>query len=174
MGSGTSLEHASQAEELGRWLASEGVHLLTGGGSGLMEVVSRAFHGVAARRGLVIGVLPSSRVDPGQAKKGYPNAWVELPIRTHLPLSGKMGTDPMSRNHINVLSCDAVIALPGGRGTASEVELAVRYRRPVVAYLQGPSQIPALPVGVPTFGQLAEVQQFVRAALRSRSPSQEA
>jgi uncharacterized protein (TIGR00725 family) len=173
MGSGTSLEHADRAEEIGRWLASESVHLLTGGGAGLMEVVSRAFHGVARRRGLVIGVLPSSRDDPGEAKKGYPNAWVELPIHTHLPLSGKKGTDPMSRNHINVLSCDVIIVLPGGRGTASEVELAVRYRRPVAAYLRARSDIPALPAGVPVLGGLAELQVFVRDALSKQARGRE-
>ena len=32
------------AEPLGRMLAAIGVHLLTGGGRGVMESVSRAFH----------------------------------------------------------------------------------------------------------------------------------
>lgn len=169
MGSGTSLEHAGRAEELGRWLAGEGVHLLTGGGAGLMEVVSRAFHGVAGRCGLVVGVLPSSRDDPGEARKGYPNPWVELPIYTHLALSGKKGTDPMSRNHINVLSSDVIIALPGGRGTSSEAQLAVRYGRPTVAYLDTPTQIPGLSAEVPVLRTFAEVQDFVRAALPLRA-----
>jgi uncharacterized protein (TIGR00725 family) len=168
MGSGTSLEHAGAAKEIGRWLASEGVHLLTGGGAGLMEAVCRAFHSVRGRRGLVVGILPSDRSDPGLAKRGYPNAWVELPIYTHLPLSGKRGTDPMSRNHINVLSCDAIIALPGGAGTSSEVKLAVRYRRPIAAYLKAGSGIPSLPEDVPVFDTLADIQHFTRSALRTR------
>ena len=42
MGSG-SHPHADLAEPLGRWLAAQGVHLLTGGGAGVMEAVSRAF-----------------------------------------------------------------------------------------------------------------------------------
>ena len=62
-------------------------------------------------------------------------AWIELSIRTHLPLSGKRGTETLSRNHINVLTSDFISALPGGPGTASEVELALRYKRPLILYL---------------------------------------
>ena len=51
------------AEPLGRWLASIGVHLLTGGGVGTMEAVSRAFAQVRPREGLVVGVLPADLPD---------------------------------------------------------------------------------------------------------------
>jgi predicted Rossmann-fold nucleotide-binding protein len=40
----------------------------------------------------------------------------------------------LSRNHINVLSADAVVALPGGAGTRSEIDLAKRYGIPLIAY----------------------------------------
>lgn len=122
------------AGHLGRYLAQHAVHLLTGGGGGCMTSVSRAFYETPNRRGLVIGILPAlSAATPDQCKPGYPNPWVELPIRTHLPFSGDQGTDRLSRNHINILSADAVIALAGGPGTRSEVELACRYQRPIVA-----------------------------------------
>jgi predicted Rossmann-fold nucleotide-binding protein len=49
-------------------------------------------------------------------------------------LSGIAGTDPRSRNHINVLSSDVVIVLPGNGGTESEMTLAVRYGKPVIAF----------------------------------------
>lgn len=131
MGSGTD-EHDELAAPLGRVLAEAGVHLLTGGGRGVMEAVSRAFRGVGTRAGLVIGVCPG-RIEKGayRAPSGYPNPWVEVAIRTHLPDSGVQGRASTSRNHINVLSSDLVIALPGGAGTASEIALAVRYGRPV-------------------------------------------
>ena len=45
------------------------------------------------------------------AAKNVQNRFVELPIRTHLHLSGAQGTELASRNHINVLSSDVVIAL---------------------------------------------------------------
>lgn len=57
---------------------------------------------------------------------GYPNPYVELCINTHLPASGTQGTQCHSRNHINILTSDIVIALPGSAGTASEVFLARR------------------------------------------------
>ena len=84
MGSG-SRPHKKRAEQLGAWLASQGVHLLTGGGSGVMESVSRAFAMAENRAGLVIGVLPGMVTDSGyRPKNGYPNPYVEIPIATHL------------------------------------------------------------------------------------------
>ena len=127
-------------------LASLGVHLLTGGGRGTMESVSRAFHDASPRAGSVLAVIPGS-VGPGfvySAKPGYPNPYVEIAIRTHLPLSGERGTDPMSRNHINILTADGVIALPGGPGTVSEAQLAVRYRKPILLF-GPPKAFPAFP-----------------------------
>jgi uncharacterized protein (TIGR00725 family) len=169
MGSG-SQEHSERAEPLGEWLATEGVHLLTGGGGGVMEAVSRAFHEVQGRAGCVIGILPAAhaREGPPRPGRGYPNPWVEIPIYTHLPETGRQGTHPLSRNHINVLSSDVVIALPGSAGTASEISLALRYGRPVVAYLSRRSDIPSLPQAVPVEGQLEGVQRFVRARLARR------
>jgi uncharacterized protein (TIGR00725 family) len=162
MGSG-HVAHQERAEALGRWLAGEGVHLLTGGGAGVMNAVSRAFSEVPARRGLVIGVLPSAAGEtPARPRQGYPNPWVEITVFTHLYLSGRSGTDPMSRNHINVLSSDVVVALPGGWGTASEVSLALRYGRPVIAYLGARNEIPELPDSVRVEGDLEKVKEFVR------------
>ncbi|MBW2193723.1 MAG: molybdenum cofactor carrier protein, partial [Deltaproteobacteria bacterium] len=106
MGSG-SKAHKDRAGILGQWLAEENVHLLTGGGGGVMEAVSRAFYETPHRKGFVIGILPGTVSDQDyQSAPGYPNPWVEIPIYTHLPLSGIRGTDPMSRNHINILSAD--------------------------------------------------------------------
>jgi len=164
MGSGTE-SHRERASALGRWLAGEGVHLLTGGGGGVMSEVSQAFCEVPNRRGLVIGVLPGGEREPTStvaAPPGYPNPWVEIPISTHLPLSGHRGLDPLSRNHINVLSSTVLVALPGGAGTASEVALALRYRRPLVAYLDDPSQIEGLPAEAVVESDFAAVQAFVR------------
>ncbi len=158
MGSG-SHEHRALAAPLGRWLATLPVHLLTGGGSGVMLSVSRAFASVRPRRGMVVGVLPGT--SEGASPRGYPNPYVELVIRTHLPLSGEEGGDPLSRNHVNVLSSDVVIALPGRAGTSSEVKLAVRYGRPVVAYLGADGEIPELIRGVEIARTLEEVQGFV-------------
>lgn len=165
MGSG-SAEHHERADPLGRWLAGRGVHLLTGGGGGVMTSVSRAFHEVPGRAGLVIGVLPSHE---GRPPPEYPNPWVEVPILTHLPLSGTRGTEAGSRNHINVLSSEVIVALPGGAGTASEVRLALAYDRPIVAYLERRDEIPDLPARVPVESSLAAIQAFIQAAIAGDS-----
>jgi uncharacterized protein (TIGR00725 family) len=164
LGSGKD-EHHGLSDQVGSLLARLGVHLLTGGGRGVMTAVSRAFAEVAPRDGLVIGVLPCREGDPTRSKDGYPNPWVEVAIPTHLPLSGEHGTDPMSRNHINILASDAVIALPGGPGTASEVELAVRYNKPILAFLEGPDQVPGLSGTVRVVRDVAEVERFLRSIL---------
>jgi len=144
MGSGVE-PHRSLSVPLGRLLAESGVHLLTGGGYGVMAEVARAFCGVPQRQGLSIGILRSGggepALDPRTGTRPFRparmNPWVEIPIVTHLPLSGNRGQESMSRNHINVLTADILIALPGSAGTLSEVRLRVQYGRPVILFLGG-------------------------------------
>lgn len=157
MGSGVRA-HEELAAPLGRRLARLGVHLLTGGGRGVMESVSRAFAEVEERAGVVIGVLPFSGPDAGEkVDPGYPNRWVEITIRTHL---GQDGAEPDSRNHVNVLTSDVVVALPGSVGTASEVALSVRYGRPVVLF-GDLDRVRGLPPEVATARTVEEVIAFV-------------
>ena len=168
MGSGTQ-SHIARAHQVGSWLARTGVHLLTGGGGGVMRSVSQAFAETAGRKGLVIGIIPSAADDSASGPKaGYPNPWVEIPIYTHLALSGDRGTEPLSRNHINILSSDVLIALPGGAGTASEVALALRYGRPLVAYLDERADIVSLPDQAVVEDEFSAVQAFVRGYLVQR------
>ena len=157
------------AVPLGRWLASAGVNLLTGGGVGAMEAVSRAFADVQPRAGLAVGVLPADLPDGiAVPRAGYPNPSVELAIFTHLPLSGVAGTDPRSRNHINILSSDVVIVLPGNEGTESEMTLAVRYAKPVIAFFGEHAVGWAPPAGVPIACTMDDVERFVREKLAGR------
>jgi uncharacterized protein (TIGR00725 family) len=174
LGSGSNA-HDPRARPLGHWLASQAVHLLTGGGGGVMSAVSRAFTEVSNRRGLVIGILPSAGREPrGEPREGYPNPWVEIAVFTHLPSSGSKGTDPLSRNHINVLSADVLVALPGGTGTASEIQLALRYERPIVAHLLSRGEIPDLPDAVRCEPDLKGVKEFVLRALERKRERQHA
>ena len=170
MGS-SSQAYEDLAGPLGRWLATLGVHLLTGGGVGTMEAVSRAFAEVQPRDGLVVGVLPADLPDGiAVPRAGYPNASVELAIFTHLPLSGISGTDLRSRNHINILSSDVVIVLPGNEGTESEMTLSVRYEKPVIAYFGDHKVDWQPPDSVTVARTLAEVERFVRETLGDRLP----
>jgi predicted Rossmann-fold nucleotide-binding protein len=168
IGSGRSADAC--CSEVGRLVAILGFDLLTGGGRGVMEAVSRAFFETSPRSGLVIGVIPAEvhgleQIEDRTATdvvyeppQGYPNEWVEIAIYTHLPDSGEQGTLRSSRNHINVLSADAIVALPGREGTESEVWLAKQYGVPVIAY--GDHQ-PGPPYGITHAKSIDEIREFL-------------
>jgi uncharacterized protein (TIGR00725 family) len=116
MGSGHPLDAAgeAQARALGRLIAQAGYVLLTGGrASGVMDACSA---GAKEAGGLVVGVLPDA--DASSASR-------------HLDVAIRTGMGD-ARNVINVLSSDAVIALPGGAGTLSEVAHALKAGKPVI------------------------------------------
>lgn len=117
MGAGCEIDAEARetAYRVGGLVASHGWTLLTGGSaSGVMDAASRGAHDAG---GLVVGVLKSD--DAREASLA-----VDIAIKTG------MGD---ARNVINVLSSDVVIALPGGSGTISEVALALKAGRPVIA-----------------------------------------
>lgn len=168
LGSGSD-DHAELAQEVGALLARLGVNLLTGGGRGVMTSVSRAFTQSARKRGISIGIIPcASERERSRPKDGYPNQFVEFAIFTHLPYSGERGKDDLSRNHINVLACAALIALPGGAGTAAEVSLAVDYRRPIIIYSRDQSLVQNFPSAVRRAVALDEVERFLERHLTGR------
>ena len=165
MGSHAKVD-ADRACRVGVWIASQGYHLLTGGGGGVMETVAQAFATVRGRSGRSIGVLPSISGDPGcRPVPGYPNAWIEIPIFTNLSGLGVRGDQSDSRNHINILTSTVVLVLAGGEGTASEARLALRYGRPCIAYLDRRDDVPTLPEAIGVEQRFDRVQAFVRAAI---------
>ncbi|MDC0708204.1 molybdenum cofactor carrier protein [Stigmatella sp. ncwal1] len=134
MGSGTQA-HRERVIPLARWIAEHGYDLLTGAGNGVMRTAAEAFVAVAGRTGISIGIVPGQATARGyRPRPGYPNPAIELPVFTHLPLSGKQGQELASRNHLNVLSAQALVILPGGEGTRAEAALAARYRRPAILF----------------------------------------
>jgi len=167
MGAGTAA-WPDFAAPLGAHLAARGVHLLTGGGGGTMAAVAEAFCAVPGRRGISIGILPA---DPDPVKgfvprKGYPNPWVELPVVT--PLGTFHGTDDalVTRNHANILTADAIVALPGAVGTHNEIRLARRFGKKIVLF--GPAaEFAAYAGALPVATALAEVIAFLDSALAS-------
>jgi predicted Rossmann-fold nucleotide-binding protein len=64
-----------------------------------------------------------------------------------------------------VLSSAAIVALPGEAGTASEVALALRYRKPIVAFSPNPKLVERFPNSVRRVERIEEVREFVRAYL---------
>lgn len=102
------------AEEVGQHLARGGAIVVTGGLGGVMQAASR---GAAGAGGQTIGILPGA--DPAEA-----NEYVRTPIATGLGVV---------RNFVVVTAADAVVAIGGRHGTLSEIGIALRMGRHVVA-----------------------------------------
>lgn len=154
------------SEPLGAWLAQAGFNLLTGGGQGVMLAVARAFAGVPGRAGRSIGIVPT-QADPLAGfvpLDGYPHPFVDIPILTPLPRrEPDAAPDSINRNYVNVLSSDLIVALPGGHGTAQEIALAQRWRKPLVCF--GPDgAFRELAAGATCTSSLDEVIRFVEHA----------
>lgn len=109
------------ATELGRLLAREGCTLLTGGRN--VGVMDAALRGAKEEGGITVGILPS-----GDSKGS--SRHVDIPIKTG------MGS---ARNNINVLTSEVVIACGTGRGTFSEIMLALKAEKPVIVLNQNES-----------------------------------
>ena len=100
--------------DLGAAIAKNGWVLLNGGrASGVMDASAK---GASEAGGLVVGVLPTRGTEG-------------MSPHVHVPICTGLGD---ARNVVNVLSSDAVVALPGGAGTLSEVSLALKNGRSVV------------------------------------------
>ena len=115
VGSGTaSGELYEKAREVGRLVAERGGTVVCGGRSGVMEAAAR---GATERGGVAIGILPDE--DRERA-----NEFLSFSIAT--------GTGH-ARNLAVVCSGEVVIAVGGEYGTLSEIGLALKVGRPVVA-----------------------------------------
>jgi predicted Rossmann-fold nucleotide-binding protein len=149
-------KHEKLAQTVGGTIAELGFHLLTGGGGGLMEAVGQAFLDQKQRTGKSISILrpkdtthlTSDWNNKGELKEPRKeretkriweprkdNKLGEIVIRTHLPYSGDLGLHDLSRNHINALTSDLVVVLPGEEGTYSELKLAWQYHKDIMIFL---------------------------------------
>lgn len=170
MGSGVETWE-DYVKPLAQWIADNDFHLLTGGGGGVMAVASASFSEAPNRKGgLCIGVVPTNLADNGLyvVKDGYPNRWVDLTIVSPLPSFSGKDPDEISRNHINILSSDVLIALPGSKGTRNEVDLSARFQKPIILY--GPvASFAEFPAALPRTDSLAEVTHFILAHAGNRA-----
>ncbi|UCE28172.1 MAG: TIGR00725 family protein [Candidatus Coatesbacteria bacterium] len=130
-----------KAYRVGRLIAARGWTVVCGGLGGVMEAASK---GASEVGGVVIGVVPAY-------EKSSANPYVTYTIATG------MGH---ARNVIIAASADAVIAVGGGYGTLSELALATKLGRPVVA-LDAPVDIP----GVVTAASPEDAVAFAAEAL---------
>jgi uncharacterized protein (TIGR00725 family) len=114
VGSGATEKHNdSLAMEVGSLIARHGAAMVCGGLSGIMEAASR---GAVQEGGTTIGILPGS-------DKEEANPHITFPIPTGMGVA---------RNVLVVKTADALVALPGGPGTLSEIALALNIGKPVV------------------------------------------
>jgi len=102
------------AEEIGQLLARSGAAVVTGGLGGVMRAASR---GAASAGGLTIGILPGENSTEA-------NEYVQVAVATGLGVV---------RNLVVVTAADSVVAVGGRHGTLSEIGLALRMGRHVVA-----------------------------------------
>jgi uncharacterized protein (TIGR00725 family) len=115
VGSGTATgELYERAREVGRLVAERGAVVVCGGLSGVMEATAR---GATETGGTALGILP----DEDRARA---NAYLSYSVATG---AGH------ARNLAVVCSGDVVIAVGGEYGTLSEIGLALKVGRPVVA-----------------------------------------
>lgn len=132
-----------QARELGAAVARRGWVLLNGGrDAGVMRASAE---GAAEEDGLVVGVLPGT--GGGDVASG-----IDVAVFTGL---GE------GRNHVNVLSSDVAVCLPGGAGTLSEAALAVKTGTPLVLVGWPDEDVP------PTLAGAAQRVASVEAALET-------
>lgn len=136
LGSGSPIapERAALARAVGAMVARLGAHLLTGAGYGVMAAAAEGFIAVAERQGLSIGMVPRDPTGPINAPnrtadgRPYPNPFVEIAVFTALPPRVADWRSIPSRNHVNVLTAHALVALPGAVGTNNELEMAAELR----------------------------------------------
>lgn len=120
VGSGTLRQDEpayQMARRLGRELVDRDFRLITGGRGGVMEAACRGARDADAyTEGRTVGILPGD--SPCQA-----NRWVDIALPTGLGIA---------RNAL-VAHADGVVAVKGGAGTLSEIAMARKLGRPVVA-----------------------------------------
>jgi uncharacterized protein (TIGR00725 family) len=115
VGSGTVTgELYEKAREVGLLVAARGGTVVCGGRSGVMEAAAR---GATEAGGVAIGILPDE-------DRELANGFLSYSIAT--------GTGH-ARNLAVVCSGDVVISVGGEYGTLSEMSLALKVGRPVVA-----------------------------------------
>lgn len=137
-GSSADSDIWNDAYEIGRIIGSLGYPLICGGGSGVMEAVSK---GASETGCTVVGIMPGGRDGA--------NDYLEFAISTN------MG---MARNAIIVESSDVIVAIDGEYGTLSELAFAMQKRKPVISYKCRYSSV----LGIKEASDYEDVAKFVR------------
>ena len=111
---GCTPESEKLAYDVGSEVAKSNSVLITGGLGGVMRAASR---GAQESGGITVGIIPQD--DPSHA-----NEFCDIVIPSGMGLT---------RDFLNALSADGVIAIGGGSGTLSEICAAYMHKKPIVA-----------------------------------------
>ena len=109
---GCTPELETIAYETGQEVARSDSVLITGGLGGVMRAAS---HGAKDANGLTVGIIP-------QDDATLANEFCDIVIPSGIGLS---------RDFLNALSADGVIAVGGGSGTLSEICAAYMHKKPI-------------------------------------------
>lgn len=101
------------ARKVGEIAAKNNIVLITGGCSGVVEAACEAAYKAG---GITVGT-------PGR-ERGSANPWVSVEICTPIEIGDFI--------FAGILSCDAIVVLPGDAGTLAELAVAYRYKKPLV------------------------------------------
>ena len=102
------------AMRVGELLAEKGCVVVNGGLGGVMEASAK---GAKLKGGITVGILPSD-------SKEHANPYIDIAIVTNIG---------HARNMIIAHTCDALIAVGGEYGTISEMAIALKIGKKVVA-----------------------------------------
>jgi uncharacterized protein (TIGR00725 family) len=128
--------------EVGREIARHGGVLVCGGLGGVMTAAARGAKEVG---GYTVGILPGPNIADA-------NAFIDFPIATNMS---------HARNAIIVCTAEVLIAVTGGWGTLSEMALAVKMGKGVVA-IQPQFDIPGVQVALSPLEAVKEALVLLR------------
>ena len=130
-GSGTKItpERAALARDVGLLVARLGAHLLTGASYAVTEAAAEGFVSVKRRRGVCIGSIARDatgtfdKANAGDDGTPYPNRYIEVAVFTTVPaIDGVLNNTERAR--VDVLTANAIVALPGSVGGRGELQTA--------------------------------------------------
>ena len=129
-----------------------------------MTSVAKAFCETPSRQGVCLGIVPTVEYEGGYvAREEYPNPYIELPIFVPLDKKATGDRNPYSRNHVNVMTSNALVILPGDHGTRNEVSLAIQYKKPMILF--GPEEaFDKFPERPSHTNDIEEVREFLEQA----------
>lgn len=147
-GKGLTPEQVQIAESLGEELAKAGYGVICGGLRGVMEAVAR---GVVRGRGdspmpPVVGLLPTYDVESGS---GY----LDIVIPTGLG---------HSRNVLVASGGEVMVCIAGATGALSEVAMARKLKRPVLAFVETGGTAQLVGKALPSVEKVTTVRQALQ------------